>query len=258
MRSMLTKTVLASLLVGAATIAQASPFVMDESGNILLRGAEATYGAGVINTFSLKGGHISESNIADMGGMRLTGIVDGIASTDLATKGQLDTSISLLEYRIAALEGNPDTHSGYFQPKGDAEGASMGRMGRAMMASAMSLGAGSTATPMTFEGFATTDYVDDKFNQVMEESMAYTDKSVKALEDKLSAGIAAAAARPIMPGLLPGEKAVAVGTGHYNGKNALGFAAGFSPQENLIWTAGVSLSDTHGQSLFSVGFNRRF
>lgn len=250
------KAFIAALVMAASASLHAGPFSIDENENILLKGREATYAEGVSNTFSIRGGHITQSNIADFGGLRITGISNGIANTDLATVGQLNNSVSLLEYRLAVLEGaiTESDATGYFTPKSasSSEGSMM-----AMLASAKTFSVPSGA-PMMYADAVTTDYVDDRFDQLVEETSAYTDRSVKALTDKLSAGVAASVARPMMPGLAPGEKAVAVGTGHYNGKNALGFAAGFSPQENLIWTAGVSLSDTHGQSLFSVGFNRRF
>lgn len=244
-----------ALMLAVCTSAQAGPFSIDEDENILLNGSSATYADGVRNTFSIIGGHITESNVADFGGMRLGGIADGINSNDLATKGQLDASVSLLEYRLAVLDGSitESDSEGYFTPGESSMGEGSASM---MMASARNFSA--MGMPMIYDNSVTTGYVDERFDQLMEETSAYTDRSVKALEDKLSAGIAASVARPMMPGLMPGEKAVAIGTGHYNGKNAMGFAAGFSPVENVMWTAGVSLSDTHGQSLFNVGFNRRF
>lgn len=66
------------------------------------------------------------------------------------------------------------------------------------------------------------------------------------LKPTLSAGIAAVAAQPSLPALGVGQKAVAVGTGSFNGKNAVGLAMAFSPAPGVALAAGVSTASGAG------------
>ena len=82
------------------------------------------------------------------------------------------------------------------------------------------------------------------------ESRAYTDQEIAKSEEFLSAGIAAVAAQPNLPALAAGQKAVAVGTGHYNGANAVGVAFGFAPRDGVVLSGGVSGVSGEGKPVF--------
>uniref|UniRef100_UPI0021D9538B YadA-like family protein n=2 Tax=Pseudomonas aeruginosa TaxID=287 RepID=UPI0021D9538B len=93
-------------------------------------------------------------------------------------------------------------------------------------------------------------YTDAAVAGVARESRAYTDHEIAKSEEFLSAGIAAVAAQPNLPALAAGQKAVAVGTGHYNGANAVGVAFGFAPRDGVVLSGGVSGVSGEGKPVF--------
>lgn len=251
------KAIAVSVALACSGLAHASGGITtDENGNILV-GFGSSVAVGVTNSISF-GSSTTESNVADMGGRVLGNIGEAIHGNDLVSVSQLDNSVSLLEYRVAELEGallNDDKgYHGASGPEGVPEAASFraASLMYAMMPFSSPAGGARNSA-----GVSHAD-VDDLFNDAVSQSKGYTDRRAQDLEEKLSAGIAAAAAQPMMPGLAPGEIAVAMGTGHYNGKNALGIAAGYSPVANVIWSAGIAASDTAGQSVLNASISRRF
>lgn len=243
---------IAAVALACGSFAHASGS-MDENNNIAFD-TITSFEDGVSNSIGF-GTHVTESNVMDIGGRTLSNISVAVDRFDLVTKGQLDTSVSLLDYRLAVLEGAITEESAGYHGAGssgdpDSQEANMSSQMYSMAGFGGSGGSGS--------GDVSHDYVDDLFQDAVSQSMGYTDRSVRELEGKISAGIAASAAQPVMPGLSVGEKAVAIGSGHYNGKNAIGIAAGFSPKEYVIISAGISASDTAGQSVFNTSISRRF
>lgn len=104
-------------------------------------------------------------------------------------------------------------------------------------------------------GYATTQALNDSFARAISSansqadqrtwdtlmhSQSYTDAQIDRLDRILSSGIAAVAAQPDLPSLQTGQFGLAVGSGHYNGRNALGARIGFSPIENMLFGVGVS------------------
>lgn len=93
-------------------------------------------------------------------------------------------------------------------------------------------------------------YTDAAVAGVARESRAYTDHEIAKSEEFLSAGIAAVAAQPALPALAAGQKAVAVGTGHFNGADAVGVAFGFAPRDGVVLSGGVSGVSGEGKPVF--------
>lgn len=93
-------------------------------------------------------------------------------------------------------------------------------------------------------------YTDAAVAGVARESRAYTDQEIAKSEEFLSAGIAAVAAQPNLPALAAGQKAVAVGTGHFNGADAVGVAFGFAPRDGVVLSGGVSGVSGEGKPVF--------
>lgn len=83
-------------------------------------------------------------------------------------------------------------------------------------------------------------YTDQRTWDTLMQSQSYTDAQIARLDRILSSGIAAVAAQPDLPSLQKGQFGIAVGSGHYNGYNALGARIGFSPIENMLFGVGVS------------------
>ncbi len=75
-------------------------------------------------------------------------------------------------------------------------------------------------------------------------------RKIDDLDSQLSAGIAAVAAQPPLPAMAPGQKAIAFGTGHYNGKNAIGLVAGYNPGRNLTYGFGISAATEDSTPVF--------
>lgn len=93
-------------------------------------------------------------------------------------------------------------------------------------------------------------YTDAAVAGVARDSRAYTDHEIAKSEEFLSAGIAAVAAQPNLPALAAGQKAVAVGTGHFNGENAVGVSFGFAPRAGVVLSGGVSGVSGEGKPVF--------
>lgn len=93
-------------------------------------------------------------------------------------------------------------------------------------------------------------YTDAAVAGVARESRTYTDHEIAKSEEFLSAGIAAVAAQPNLPALAAGQKAVAVGTGHFNGADAVGVAFGFAPRDGVVLSGGVSGVSGEGKPVF--------
>lgn len=177
---------------------------------------------------------------------RIVGISAGIADTDAVNVGQMRAitdamaaDITNLDQRITVLEG------------GTSGGGTGGTGGT---------GGGSTVDQTYVDNSSTTtlntanSYTDVRYDQAVQEavqeSKAYTDREIAKTEKFLSAGIAAVAAQPMMPALQEGQKAVAVGTGHYNGANAVGVSFGYAPRNNVVVSGGVSGVSGEGKPVF--------
>jgi autotransporter adhesin len=106
---------------------------------------------------------------------------------------------------------------------------------------------------------AAKSYADGLENRAFERSQAYTDKRVSEMETTLSSGIAAVAASPMLPALGPGESAIAVGAGHFNGSSALGVMFGHQPSANVNVFGGVSGSfDSGSEPVYRAGASFRW
>lgn len=177
---------------------------------------------------------------------RIVGISAGIADTDAVNVGQMRAitdamaaDITNLDQRITVLEG------------GTSGGGTGGTGGT---------GGGSTVDQTYVDNSSTTTlntanaYTDARYDQAVQEavqeSKAYTDREIAKSEKFLSAGIAAVAAQPMLPALQEGQKAVAVGTGHYNGANAVGVSFGYAPRSNVVISGGVSGVSGEGKPVF--------
>lgn len=75
---------------------------------------------------------------------------------------------------------------------------------------------------------------------ILNQANSYTDQAINGLRKEYSRAIAAVAASPALPALAPGERAIAVGTGYYNGQGGLGIAFAQALQSGAIINAGVS------------------
>jgi len=177
---------------------------------------------------------------------RIVGISAGIADTDAVNVGQMKAitdamaaDITNLDQRITVLDG------------GTSGGGTGGTGGT---------GGGSTVDQTYVDNSSTTtlnsanSYTDARYDQAVQEavqeSKAYTDREIAKTEKFLSAGIAAVAAQPMLPALQEGQKAVAVGTGHYNGANAVGVSFGYAPRNNVVVSGGVSGVSGEGKPVF--------
>jgi hypothetical protein len=294
-------------------------------------GSTATNGGSAFGYLSTA----TENNTVSFGSAsikrRLTNLADGIASTDAATYGQLQTatasmqsitdsmSVSLNDFnsRLGTLEttvsGLPTSGTGAgtgvdssVVSKGDSDtlasansNAAAGDAStlasanthadqgdaatlasandNAAKGDAKTLGdakafstAGDVATLEQSKAYANTgdamtysraqEFARAGDAKTLQEAQSYSDRGDARLErkmgdmkDRLEAGIASVAAQPTISGLGIGQKGVAVGTGSYSGKNAIGIAAGFRPTENLTFTAGISGSDGSSAFVFRTG-----
>jgi adhesin YadB/C len=93
--------------------------------------------------------------------------------------------------------------------------------------------------------------------QTLAAANAYSDigdarlnRKIDDLDSQLSGGIAAVAAQPSLPAMAPGQKALAFGTGHYNGHNAIGIVAGYNPGRNLTYGMGISAATEDSTPVF--------
>lgn len=81
---------------------------------------------------------------------------------------------------------------------------------------------------------------DAVINQAVSQANSYTDHAIDAIRREYSRAIAAVAASPALPALAPGERAIAVGTGFYNGQQAIGISIGQALNNGMLLNAGVS------------------
>jgi len=75
---------------------------------------------------------------------------------------------------------------------------------------------------------------------IINQANSYTDQAINSLRKEYSRAIAAVAASPALPALAPGERAFAIGAGHYNGQGGVGIAFAQALQGGAIVNAGVS------------------
>ncbi|TRO10668.1 hypothetical protein EQ836_25190, partial [Ectopseudomonas mendocina] len=108
----------------------------------------------------------------------------------------------------------------------------------------------SSSTTLNTANAYTDARYDQAVQEAVQESKAYTDREIARTEKFLSAGIAAVAAQPMLPALQEGQRALAVGTGHYNGANAVGVSFGYAPRSNIVVSGGVSGVSGEGKPVF--------
>lgn len=92
---------------------------------------------------------------------------------------------------------------------------------------------------------------------IINQANAYTDQAINGLRREYSRAIAAVAASPALPALAPGERAVAIGTGYYNGQGGLGIAFAQALRSGAIINAGVS-GGSGGKSVVRAGAAWKF
>lgn len=71
-------------------------------------------------------------------------------------------------------------------------------------------------------------------------SNSYTDQAINSLRREYSRAIAAVAATPMLPALAPGERAIAVAGGWYNGSQAIGVAVAQGLQDGALVNVGFA------------------
>ncbi len=89
-------------------------------------------------------------------------------------------------------------------------------------------------------------------------AVGYTDQTINGLRKEYSRAIAAVAASPALPALAPGERAIAVGTGYYNGQGGLGIAFAQALQSGAIINAGVATTGSGGKPVLRAGAAWKF
>ena len=92
---------------------------------------------------------------------------------------------------------------------------------------------------------------------ILNESKAYTDQAINAVRREYSQAIAAVAASPALPALAPGERAIAVGGGFYNGQQAIGLSFGQALRNGALVNAGVATAGG-GRPVARVGAAWKF
>ncbi len=95
-------------------------------------------------------------------------------------------------------------------------------------------------------------------DQAVSQANAYTDRAIDGLRKEYSRAIAAVAASPALPALAPGERAIAVGTGYYNGQGGIGIAFALATQGGAIINAGVATTDSGGKPVLRAGAAWKF
>lgn len=185
----------------------------------------------------------SEDYTVAVGGRRVTGLSNAVNYSDAVTLGQMQAitdamaiDISNLDQRITVLEG------------GTSGGGTGGTGGGSTVD--QSYVDNSSATTLNSANSYTDARYDQAVKEAVQESKAYTDREIAKTEKFLSAGIAAVAAQPMLPSMQEGQKAVAVGTGHYNGANAVGISFGYAPRSNIVISGGVSGVSGEGKPVF--------
>lgn len=94
-------------------------------------------------------------------------------------------------------------------------------------------------------------------NQAVGQANAYTDQAINSLRREYSRAIAAVAASPALPALAPGERAIALGGGTYNGQQSLGIAYGQALSGGAMVNAGVSTAGS-GKAVARAGVAWKF
>lgn len=95
-------------------------------------------------------------------------------------------------------------------------------------------------------------------NQAVGQANTYTDQAINGLRKEYSRAIAAVAASPALPALAPGERAVAVGTGYYNGQGGIGIAFAQALHSGAIINAGVATTGSGGKPVLRAGAAWKF
>jgi autotransporter adhesin len=93
---------------------------------------------------------------------------------------------------------------------------------------------------------------------ILNQANSYTDQAINGLRKEYSRAIAAVAASPALPALAPGERAIAVGTGYYNGQGGLGIAFAQALQSGAIINAGVATTGAGGKPVLRAGAAWKF
>ena len=213
---------------------------------------------------------------------RLLNVADGVGDYDAVNVRQMRTitdamatQISGLDFRVTALENAPPPSGGgaadltpaYQYTDASSSQTLTDANSYTDASSAQTLNQANTYTDASSaqtlnSANAYTDvssaqtlssantYTDAAVAGVARESRAYTDHEIAKSEEFLSAGIAAVAAQPNLPALAAGQKAVAVGTGHFNGADAVGVAFGFAPRDGVVLSGGVSGVSGEGKPVF--------
>ncbi len=198
---------------------------------------------------------------------RLLNVADGVGDYDAVNVRQMRavtdamaTQISGLDFRVTALEnaapgggGGPADLTPAYQYTDNSSAQTLNSANAYTDASsAQTLSSANAYTDISSAQTlnSANAYTDAAVAGVARESRAYTDQEIAKSEEFLSAGIAAVAAQPNLPALAAGQKAVAVGTGHYNGANAVGVAFGFAPRDGVVLSGGVSGVSGEGKPVF--------
>lgn len=92
---------------------------------------------------------------------------------------------------------------------------------------------------------------------ILNQANAYTDQAINAVRREYSQAIAAVAASPALPALSPGERAIAVGGGFYNGQQAIGVTFGQALSNGALVNAGVATAGG-GRPVARVGAAWKF
>ncbi|WP_412477866.1 YadA-like family protein [Azonexus sp. IMCC34839] len=92
---------------------------------------------------------------------------------------------------------------------------------------------------------------------ILNQANAYTDQAINAVRREYSQAIAAVAASPALPSLAPGERAIAVGGGFYNGQQAIGVTFGQALSNGALVNAGVATAGA-GRPVARVGAAWKF
>jgi len=93
---------------------------------------------------------------------------------------------------------------------------------------------------------------------ILNQANSYTDQAINGLRKEYSRAIAAVAASPALPALAPGERAIAVGTGYYNGQGGIGIAFAQAMQSGAIVNAGVATTGSGGKPVLRAGAAWKF
>jgi autotransporter adhesin len=199
---------------------------------------------------------------------RLTNVADAVGNYDAVNYGQMraitdamSTQITNLDGRITVLEsaapgggggGAVDLTPAYQYTDASSSQTLNSANAYTDASSAQTLNSANSYTDASSAQTlnSANAYTDAAVAGVVGEANAYTDREIAKSEKFLSAGIAAVAAQPSMPALSVGQKTVAVGTGHFNGANAVGVAFGFAPRDGVVLSGGVSGVSGEGKPVF--------